>query len=158
MPGDPWRCYNHGTGVGRWSSRVLLDGTHPSLRVDIIRLLLLSHAWPRFASVFSLLYVTLPRHSSEQFQRFSPFLSVPPFTHPLLLSCSFPLFCSVFWHSLCYLVLFSNLLLCFSSSTAVISATLCHIQTCQARMGEFAFRFGLPKCFFILPAISFQSL
>lgn len=26
MPSDPWCCYNHRTGVGRWSSRILLDG------------------------------------------------------------------------------------------------------------------------------------
>ncbi len=59
MPHDPWCCYKHRTGVGRWSSCVLLAGNHPSLRVVILRLLLLSHAWPRFSSVFSLLYVTL---------------------------------------------------------------------------------------------------
>lgn len=48
MPGDPRCCYDHRAGVGRWWSCILHDGKHPSLRMVITGLLLLSHAWPRF--------------------------------------------------------------------------------------------------------------
>jgi len=47
-PVDPRRGDDDRTGVRWWSDRVLLAGNHPSLRVVIIRVLLLSHAWPRF--------------------------------------------------------------------------------------------------------------
>lgn len=131
MPGDPRCCYDDGTGVGRWSSCVLLAGNHPSLRVVITGLLLLSHAWPRFSSVSSLLYETL----------YPSLLGISPLLLSFLQHVSLhpPSPSFIHFSSLLFrlqelppplrCVCFSGLLLCCSSSPAVISFTLCHIRS-----------------------------
>lgn len=90
MPGDPWFCHNDGTGVQRLSSCVFLTGNHPSLRVVIFRLLLLSHAFPGSSSFLSLLYVTILHSFSILCASLFPSMCVSPvllcFFHTVLLS------------------------------------------------------------------------
>lgn len=101
MPGDPRCCYNDGTGIRRWPS---FSWKHPSLMVVIIRLLLLSHSWPRFSSVFSLLNVTLYPSVFWIFPVFPlfPWICLSPL--PLCFLKQFSTLLFVFRNSLCYAV------------------------------------------------------
>lgn len=109
VPGDPRCGHDHRAGIGRWWSCILHDGKHPSLRMVIVGLLLLSHAWPTFLfSVFSPLYESLPVTAALLFFP----LARPPSTHPLL---------QVF----------------FSAVSQELPSVLCVLfQPCHAKMGD----------------------
>lgn len=130
-PGDPRRGHDNRTGVWRWSYRVLLAGNHPSLRVVLVRLLLLSHAWHVLSPLSFMWLSTLD--SFSEYHYFSLYSS----PLPLCFSCAALLSSVCLQELLLWRCLFlRGLVLCCSSSPTVPGVMLCYGWTCQAKQAS----------------------